>query len=75
MFFFPVKKKKSSPWRKIDYVPVKEKMAVKKSENPQKSSRENQNVPVKISKNSIRETEIDAREKIQSFPLEIKNKI
>ena len=56
-------------------MPVKEKMAVKKSENPQKSSRENQNVPVKISKNSIRETEIDAREKIQSFPLEIKNKI
>ena len=45
---------------------MKKKVGVKKSENPLKSEREKKS-PYKFSQNSIRESKIDAREKIKKM--------
>ena len=62
------------PWRKVEKTEkntVTKNVVVRKSKNPRKSSREY--FPVDFSKNSTCETEIDARQKLNLFPREIKN--
>ena len=52
-------KKKISPWRKAENVPVKKKVPVNISKKPYENAREKNILPVKILWNSTRETEID----------------
>ena len=55
-------------WRKTKEMHVIEKVVVNNFENPRKSVCENQNLPIKFSKNATHEIELNAREYFHFFP-------